>query len=178
MLVVVMLALVFVGLSFVIRNPSSQDFQSIVFPNHPSRDFWRAKNQIDARDAREEAAAHVAVRRYGTNVLPELLTLLVSQDSRFQEELGRTPLLGAYIRTETDKHIFAMYGFEALGGMAEPAIPALACLLTNPATSDNAAMCLVYIGGGVITCPRRCDNEWESKSEDCRRDLLGFVRLQ
>lgn len=79
--------------------------------------------------------------RYGKGPPPglreKLLLALAGSGSAFL----RSPLL-----VGQDDSWLAAKGFIALGPLAEPAIPDLARMLTNNATSQEAAICLIAIG--------------------------------
>src|SRR5579884_2700540 len=103
---IAILTLISICLPVLLSNRSSGDFARVLLPNRPSRDLDTITKEINAREAREKPAAEAAVRQYGTNLLPQLLSLLVARDSAVQQALARTPILGAYLQTDMDKREF------------------------------------------------------------------------
>ena len=97
-------------------------------PNSDSRSP-RWLYDLDSDKPRERAAAEQSLRKAGTNALPDLI---------------------AMIGTTREREYSAMRGFEALGTVAEPAIPTLATLLTNRDTAPAAAICLAGIGSASV----------------------------
>ncbi len=86
-------------------------------------------SQLESNSPQRRAAVERSLRSGGTNVW-----------------LGLVRMIG----TTREREELAVRGFEVLGNAAEPAIPALANLLTNSATASEAAMCLSAIGSPSV----------------------------
>lgn len=104
-------------------------------------------NDIPAREASE-----AAIRRFGTNALPVLMTWAGKEkDSAFAIRM-RTALkpLERYSRHlyANDYHAAAHWGFGVLGSAAKPAVPGLIALLKSPDPfiQDSAVLCLGAVG--------------------------------
>ncbi|MDB6019186.1 MAG: putative lyase [Pedosphaera sp.] len=102
----------------------------------------------------QEQRANEAVRHMGTNALPALLAMAQTRDSHFKNNL--TQLLSKQSLIDFDptpafaQRRRAVYGFDALGATAEPAIPKLTELLNNPALAYEAADALAKISPKAI----------------------------
>ncbi len=88
----------------------------------------------------------------GTNAVPSLLKMVRVRDSVARQALvklsARQSWLPVDIRTGDDLHFMACHGFELLGPIAKPAVPALIRLLGDKdwQVRNCAAVCLGRIG--------------------------------
>jgi HEAT repeat protein len=109
---------------------------------------------LNATSQTKSMNARLKLQRAGTNAFPGLLSMLKAKDSHFRRCL--IAILPTKLRRSTsiysceERRDLAEDGFRALGPAAEPAIPALATLLTNPPMAADAAMCLAVIGGSSV----------------------------
>ena len=93
-----------------------------------------------------------ATRSVGTNAVPTLLGMVKARDGGFKRTLvmlSRRPSRVLFrLHSAEDYHRMAMWGFEALGPTAKPAVPALIRLLKHDDVEvrSTAAYCLGVIG--------------------------------
>ncbi len=91
-----------------------------------------------------------AVRQVGTNALPVLLRMVKFKDGWLVQQIQFLPNSRDMLpeRLARDYHTMAVWGFNALGPTARPAVPALVALLDNRdnAVRATAASCLRAIG--------------------------------
>jgi HEAT repeat protein len=111
-------------------------------------------SELESASEGTRATARAYLEQVGTSVLPQLLALLSSRDSaarRWAFRVFNTKLLhelGVYSASE--RRDLAFKGFRVLGPAAEPAVPALADLLTNAPTAADGALCLAVVGTSSV----------------------------
>jgi len=105
-------------------------------------------------DVRDVAGAREAVRNIGTNALPVMVEMLGGSDTYWRRTLthllGKQSVIHWRPRMAKEDQYAALQAFEALGTMAEPAIPRIAALLTQPDAVDAAACALAEIGPAAL----------------------------
>jgi len=116
-------AFVFLGVSAFSKEPAY---------NHKSLTRWLKTYEKARPGSLEEAQSTTAIRHIGTNGVPVLMAMLTNGDINVQQS--------------------AVHGFEILGELGSPAVPALTNLLygTNPVVNLLAANSLGYIGVAAL----------------------------
>ncbi len=119
-----------------------------------SLNHW-LEQAMTAEDANERLAAGEAIKKIGTDGLPELVQMIGARDSGFkqsvmaladQQKLIKTDFVPALVL-----HQRALAGFSILRSEARPAVPALAQLLKKTGDQLDAAVALAYIDPEGIT---------------------------
>jgi len=94
--------------------------------------------------------AEEAVRQMGTKALPPLLKMLRANDSKLKLKLKewaeKQSLFEVQFSSAYDRRVRAVRGFEALGPVAEPAIPSLIELFKDEEVAYGASAALIAIG--------------------------------
>jgi HEAT repeat protein len=119
--------------------------------------YLQEENGIDTEA--EQYAQQAAIRQIGTKAIPHLLQLLQTKDSGIKSNaivmLKRQSFVHTLPRTDIEFHNLALAGFQALGPVAKPAVPALIGMLDNPCHRYSAALCLGRIGPAAGDAVRR-----------------------
>jgi hypothetical protein len=109
-----------------------EDIKEPVLEEKPLR-AWLEDLKYGTGDARNQAAE--ALRRSGTNALPALLQMISSEDSGVKLALVKLVRKQSFMKINfalaNERRSLAVGGFEALGFLAEPAIPKLRGLSKN-----------------------------------------------
>jgi hypothetical protein len=112
----------------------------------------REEEGIDT--AEEQHGQQAAIRQIGTNAVPHLLKMLQTKDSGIKSNayllIRKQSFIHPNPRTDIEYHNMALAGFQALGPIAKPAVPALIGLLNDPYHRYGAALCLGRIGPAAI----------------------------
>jgi len=116
-------------------------------PDEPVYQGKRLRAWLDeAYRTRDLQALTNAVRQMGTNALPALLRMVRLRDGWLVQQIEFLPNSRDMLpeRLARDYHTMAVWGFNALGPTAGPAVPALIALLDNRDTAvrATAAACL------------------------------------
>ena len=98
-------------------------------PAFSDRQLRHCLRSLQSPNLQVQTAARHTLLDAGVDALPELVRMASAGDERWE---------------------LANYGFEVLGRSAEPAIPALACLLTNESSAAHVAASLALIGPGSV----------------------------
>lgn len=115
-----------------------------------AEEVWLRGSALTKDPVQDEVAS--AVRKIGTNALPELIRLLESRDGAISRGLAAwghaCPELPFHPAGAEQKHIRALLGFKFLGPVAGPAVPKLIALLqsSEEETALLAARALARIG--------------------------------
>lgn len=102
--------------------------------------------------------AHQALQHFGTNAIPFLLEMLSARDPDWKVD-GVRWLQNKYevnvpVTLADEKREHAVNGFQALGRLAEPAIPQLSAIVTGPDKGDALyALAALRAIGGPQTMP-------------------------
>ncbi len=148
-------------------------------PTHDGRTLsgWLEDLESGASNRCEEAAQ--AIDKIGTNGIPRLLSLLESQDNPLDiaMEAITESQSAVSIEWETafDEHWRALRGFEALGGRAVSAIPALAARLESGENPEFVSFALANIGIEALPFLQRATT---NENDGVRRSsiaALGFL---
>jgi len=95
-----------------------------------------------------------AVRSIGTNALPTLFRKLSYKDPQYVKTLNdlawKLSFHRIYLGREMADFDDALSGFEALGDLANPAIPRLESMFADPSSVGSAALALGRIGSNAV----------------------------
>lgn len=121
---------------------------SVWLDAHSKSLYLQEENGINT--AEEQHGQRAAIRQIGTNAVPYLLKMLLIKDSWIKSSAIRLLTKQSFIRTrprtDIEYHNMALAGFQALGPIAKPAVPALIDLLNDSYFRYGAALCLGTIG--------------------------------
>jgi HEAT repeats len=100
--------------------------------------------------AEEQLGQQAAIRQIGTNAVPHLMKMLLTKDSGIKSNaiilFKKQSFVPTHLRTDFEYHNMALAGFQALGPIAKPAVPAMIDLLNDPYYRFGAALYLGRIG--------------------------------
>ena len=150
-LIAVLIATVFGGIAWLGTRTREPAYQGKRLSN------WLAAyiqcQRIQERGGRvtvQLGEAEAAIRQIGTNGIPILLRMVASRDSFMTSNLvvllGKQSFVPIHLHSDIELHNQALAGFQALGCMAGPAVPALIELLQTDDFRFSAALCISAIG--------------------------------
>lgn len=154
-------------------------------PSYQGRALGQWLSDIEnANDDRQAEPAMNAVRQIGTNAIPYLLAMMRVQDSKLKEKiillLGKQHIFRIRVIDADDKHLRAMYGFQALGPQASSAIPELKVMVNNLKIVHFATAALVNIspnGVEAATCGLQSTNALVRRETAGVLGIPGIVRF-
>ena len=169
----------YIALSVAVSAVSIHSLSQIE-PNHGGRNLTSWLGDFDEGTSETYERAAEAIDSMGTNTIPRLLSLLQSKDSPLDQAMDgmveSQSMLQFDWESAFDRHWQALRGFEALGGVASPAIPELAERLERGENPEFVSFALARIGVDSLPVLQRATtngNPWVRRASTAALGLLG-----
>lgn len=175
-IVAILLVAVLAGLTWEALRPREPVYQGkplSVWLDKYSKSFLNTEGEFPAPPSESAKAlrvsAETAILQIGTNAIPTLIKMLRAKDSALKSWvlalIKEQSLIHFHPHSDDDYHWMAVFGFVALGQVAEPAVPELINLLSDQDSNIRmvAASSLGAIGssahGAVPALLRRLNDQ-------------------